>query len=97
MSKALLRKLENHLEILLVAGILSPNTSKRKTPTVMDQPRMKQTDESVSRYWAKLSGPSDRHLWYVDKSTNIDFRIITFDMTTITIPVNTNALFIIRL
>jgi hypothetical protein len=33
--------IENHLEMLLVAGILSPNITKIKPPTVMNQPRMK--------------------------------------------------------
>jgi hypothetical protein len=33
--------IENHLEMLLVAGILSPNTTKIKPPTVTNQPRMK--------------------------------------------------------
>jgi hypothetical protein len=33
--------IENHLEILLVAGILSPNITKINPPTVMNQPKIK--------------------------------------------------------
>lgn len=84
--------IENHLEmLLLVVGILSPNTSKIKPPIVTNQPRMKYTNGSVPHHWAKLTGPSDTHLWYADKSTSIDFRTITFDMTTTAIPANTTA------
>ena len=37
-----LQQPEDHLEmLLLVAGILSPNTTKIKPPTVTNQPRMK--------------------------------------------------------
>jgi hypothetical protein len=40
---------EDHREMLLlvVGGILSPNISKIKPPTVTNQPRMKKTNGSV--------------------------------------------------
>src|SRR5918996_5186776 len=89
--------IENHLEMLLVAGILSPNITKINPPTVMNQPKIKKIKGSVPHDWANLIGPSDKHLWYAGKSTNIDFRTITFDITTTAIPANTRTLFIINL
>jgi hypothetical protein len=80
--------------LLLVAGILRPNTSRTKPPTVMNQPRMKYANGSVPHAWARLAGPSDTHLWYAGESIRIDFRMVTFDMATTAIPANTSTLFI---
>jgi hypothetical protein len=41
-----------------------------------------------------MLGPSDKHRWYAGESTSIDFRTMTFDVTTIAIPANKSALFI---
>jgi hypothetical protein len=90
-SQPLLRQPENYLRMLLAAGILSPNTSKVKPPTVTNQPRMKYRNGSVPHDWVKLSCPLDTHLWYADESTSIDFRTITFEIATTAIPANTSA------
>jgi hypothetical protein len=62
--------------VLLVAGILSPNTNKIQPPIVANQPRIKYTNGSVPHTSGTLVGPSYTNLWYTGKSTSKDFRRI---------------------
>ena len=77
--------------MLLAAGIMSPNTSRRKPPTVTNQPRTKYANGSVPHAWAT----ADMHFWYAGESTKIDFMMMNFDTATIAIPASTNPLFMI--
>jgi hypothetical protein len=90
--KSRLAEALDHREMLLVAGILSPNTSSTKPPTVTNQPRMKYVNGSVPHAWAMFA--SDRHLWYAGESISIDLMTIIFDIATTAIPANTRTLFI---